>query len=131
MRRIEDLDMAINDLLIINGRNWTQNILTPFKVGRHKLWGDDTGRTMDGKNSGTLIGIFPKITVLIYPKNEAEMMELTEVLDRPSQSISYYSARHKTMKSLGTYTNDYEIIMINTEPYYEAIQVSFITNQKE
>ena len=36
-----------------------------YKCQRAKLWASDTGRTLDGKFKGTLIGIYPKVTMTI------------------------------------------------------------------
>ena len=121
----------VNSLLKINGKDYTAQILTPFKIGRHKIWGSDTGRLMSGDMSGTLVGIFPKITVIFSPKNELEYAELTNVLDTAWQSIEYYNPKIRGFTTLGTYTNDYEMVIINTRPFYDTIQVSFVASGKE
>lgn len=121
----------IKTLLKIDGKNYTHAILTPFKVGRHKIWGEDSGRVLSGKMVGSLVGIFPKLTVIFYPKDEDEMAELLEKLDNESQELEYYNARFKGMTFMGTYTGDYEYEIINLEPTYGAITVSFIAVEKE
>lgn len=121
----------IKTLLKINGQDFTGQILTPFKIGRNKLWADDTGRLLSGDMAGTLIGIFPKITVEFVPRSEEEMSQLLNVLDTAWQSISYYSPKTRSLVDLGTYTNDYEVTVINLEPYYDKIKASFIARSKE
>lgn len=123
--------MPINTLLKINGTDYTGKILTPFKIGRHKLWGEDTGRVMSGEMQGTLIGIFPKLTVLFYPKTPTELANLMIALDSASQSLDYYNPKTQSLSSFGTYTNDYEVNLINLDPYYAEVQVSFIARAKE
>ena len=44
----------------VNGVSLGQ-YLVEAKYGYNKLWGKDTGRNLAGTNSGTLLGIFPKI----------------------------------------------------------------------
>ena len=48
--------------LIVNGLNLGPFILEA-KYGYNKLWSEDSGRNLAGTQSGTLIGIFPKIIV--------------------------------------------------------------------
>lgn len=48
--------------LIVNGLNFGPFILEA-KYGYNKLWASDSGRNLAGVQSGTLIGIFPKIIV--------------------------------------------------------------------
>lgn len=125
--------MAIDVLLKINNKDWTGSIIAPFNIGRHKLWGDDTGRetTMSGKMTGTLVGIFPKLTVILYPKDSNDLQELIKVLDTAWQTVQYYNPKTKALTTLGTYTNDYDIAIVNLEPVTEEIKVSFIATERE
>ena len=53
--------MFINkNSLVINSVNMGQ-YLVEVKYGYNKLWSSDSGRNLAGVQSGTLIGIFPKI----------------------------------------------------------------------
>ena len=123
--------MAITTLLKINGVDYTGSILTPFRVEKNKLWGDDTGRVMTGEMKGTLVGIFPKVIVEFYPKSELELSQLLTVLDTAFQTVEYYDAVTRGLVTMGTYTNDYAYEIINLNPYYSEITVSFIATRKE
>lgn len=121
----------IQSLLVLNGVDYTGSVLTPFDIERNKLWGDDSGRVMSGDFVGTLIGIFPKLVVKILPKTEDELANLLAILDSPTQVVKYYSPRHKRLASLGTYTGDYKLSIVNLDPYYSEITISFIATKKE
>lgn len=123
--------MAINQLFIMNGIDYTPEILTPFKVSRAKLWAEDSGRVMSGEVQGSLIGIFPKISVVFYAKTQAKLSEIMTVLDSPTQNIQYYDSKTQTMKSMSTYTGDYDVNIVNLSPYHSEISVSFISRRKE
>ena len=123
--------MAISTLIKLNGTDYTGKILTPFKVGKNKLWGEDTGRTMSGELFGTLIGVFPKIEVQFFMDDEVELSNLLTILDSAFQTVEYYDPKTRTLVELGTYTNDYVTELITLDPFYEKIQVSFISRRKE
>ena len=123
--------MSIDVLLKLNGTDYTGKILTPFKVGKNKLWGEDTGRTMSGELFGTLIGVFPKIEVQFFMDDEVELSNLLTILDSAFQTVEYYDPKTRTLVELGTYTNDYVTELITLDPFYEKIQVSFISRRKE
>lgn len=123
--------MAISVLLKINGTDYTGSILTPFTIEKNKLWGDDTGRVMSGKMFGTLVGVYPKLTVTFHFKSEVAQSALLAELDTAWQSVEYYNPTTRTMVTMGTYTNDYKVEVINLEPMYNEITVSFIAVDKE
>jgi len=123
--------MGISTLIKLNGVDYTSKVLTPFVIERNKLWGDDTGRTMSGELTGTLIGIFPKIVGSFYVEDEVEFSALLTILDSASQTVEVYDPKSRTLKQYLTYTNDYKIEIINLDPYYKEIQVSFISRRKE
>lgn len=123
--------MAISTLIKLNGVDYTSKVLTPFVIERNKLWGDDTGRTMSGELTGTLIGIFPKIVGSFYVEDEVELSALLTILDSASQTVDVYDAKSRTLKQYLTYTNDYKVEIINLDPFYKEIQVSFISRRKE
>lgn len=79
-----------------------------YKVGYHKLWSSDSGRTMDGRNSGTLVGIFPKITLKIGELSQDEMAELLNLVNVASQNVTYYDTEYKRTVTDSFYFGDIE-----------------------
>lgn len=83
--------------------------LTQVKYGYHKLWSSDSGRTLSGKQSGTLIGIFPKITMTFRRLTQEELAYLAPHFDNARQTIKYTDPNKNTQVSIETYTGDWEI----------------------
>ena len=121
--------MYINkDSLIVNNINLGQYILEA-KYSYNKLWSSDSGRNLAGTQSGTLIGIFPKITVQFRKLTQAELETLAPILDSARQTVKYYDPNKKAMTTMTTYTGDYEIDNkgIIGHVKNEGFQVSFIS----
>lgn len=121
--------MYINkDSLIVNNINLGQYILEA-KYSYNKLWSSDSGRNLAGTQSGTLIGIFPKITVQFRKLTQAELETLAPILDSARQTVKYYDPYKKAMTTMTTYTGDYEIDNkgIIGHVKNEGFQVSFIS----
>lgn len=121
--------MFINkDCLMLNGLD-----LGPFiieaKYGYHKLWASDTGRNLAGVQSGTLIGIFPKITIQFKPLSKIDLEKLAPILDSAIQSLTYYDPVKKTNITLSTYTGDWELTNLNIMQN-EPFSISFISRKK-
>ena len=64
--------------------------LLSAKYEYNKLWGSDTGRNLKGKFSGTLVGIFPKITLTFRKLTKAEMNVIAPILNSGTQTLTYY-----------------------------------------
>ena len=121
--------MFINtDSLKVNGINLGQYIVEA-KYSFNKLWSSDSGRNLAGTQSGTLIGIFPKITVQFRKLTQAELETLAPILDSARQTVKYYDPNKKAMTTMTTYTGDYEIDNkgIIGHVKNEGFQVSFIS----
>ena len=121
--------MFINkDSLKLNGVSLGTYILEA-KYGYHKLWASDSGRNMAGEQTGTLIGIFPKITVQFKRMNQAELESIAPYLDLAQQTIEYYDPNKKQMTTMTTYSNDWETTskMIGK---IEGFSVAFISKKK-
>lgn len=121
--------MFINkDSLKVNGINLGQYILEA-KYSYNKLWSSDSGRNLAGTQSGTLIGIFPKITVQFRKLTQAELETLAQILDSARQTVQYYDPKNKAMTTMTTYTGDYEIDNKGIIGHIknEGFQVSFIS----
>ena len=69
--------------------------LVEAKYSYNKLWDEKSGRNLNGKQVGTLIGIFPKITLSFRKLTKTELEGLVPYLDRANQYIRYYDPRKK------------------------------------
>lgn len=94
--------------ITINGVNMGQYLLEVV-FGYHKLWASDSGRNMAGVQTGTLIGIFPKLTLHFRRLTKSELEIITPILDTARQTTTYYDPNKKQQVSMMTYTGDYEI----------------------
>ena len=125
--------MFINkDSLVINNINMGKYI-SEVKFGYPKLWSSDTGRTLSGNMSGTLIGIFPKLTLQFRPLNKTEFETICGILDSASQSVTYYDPKKKQSVTINTYANDYEVTnkhVIDAYRRNEGFSCSFTSIKK-
>lgn len=96
------------DSVVINNISMGQ-YTTEAKFGYNKLWSGDSGRNMAGVQSGTLIGIFPKIILQFRSLNKDETNLITPILDAPSQTVQYYDPNKNQTVTMTTYTGDYEL----------------------
>lgn len=87
--------------------------LIDYKVEYNKLWSTDTGRSMTGEFSGTLIGIFPKIvlTIRAYRNNMYYKTADTSV----QSGKTYYSKSGNTYSVVGNPTKS------GLSSYYELV----------
>lgn len=99
------------------------------KFGYHKLWGSDTGRNLAGTQSGTLIGIFPKITVQFKKLSQSELEQIAQILDSPTQSITYHDPYKKTKTTMTTYTGDWELVNRGIQKN-QGFSCAFISRKK-
>ena len=83
--------------------------LVSAKFGYHKLWDKKSGRNLAGSQTGTLIGIFPKITMQFRKLTQTELEYLAPFLDSAYQTTNYYDANKKQQTSMTTYSNDWEV----------------------
>lgn len=98
------------------------------KFGYHKIWGKDTGRNMLGSNSGTLLGIFPKITLEFKPKLKREEIKIiSKILNSANQQTIYDDPELDRKVTLSTYTGDWEVVYRNLEQN-EGFSCAFISN---
>lgn len=79
------------------------------KFGYHKLWAKDSGRNLAGTQSGTLLGIFPKITMQFRKLDKDEIELLAPVFDSSYQTTVYYDPNKKANTTMTTYSNDWEL----------------------
>ena len=108
--------------------------LLEVKYGYNKLWSSDSGRNLAGKQSGTLIGIFPKIICQFGKLTKTQLETLVPILDAPRQVVKYYDPNKQAYQEMTTYTGDYEItnksiVDVNGHKN-EGFQISFISVAK-
>lgn len=97
------------DSLIVDGLSLGPFILEA-KYSYNKLWSSDSGRNLAGTQSGTLLGIFPKIIVQFRKLSQSELEQIAPILDSPSQSVTYYDPVKKVNSTISTYTGDWELV---------------------
>ena len=100
--------------------------LTQVKYGYYKLWSSDSGRTLSGKMTGTLIGIFPKIIMTFRRLTPEELVYLSPHFDNARQTIRYRDPNKNQELSMETYTGDWEITYKHLEKG-ESFDLSFIS----
>ena len=122
--------MFINkDSIIVNNISLGQYI-TKAEYQFNKLWGEDSGRNLAGDQSGTFLGIYPKIIVTFRKLTKTELELLVPILDGPYQTLTYYDPNKKQSVTISTYTGDYSfsnenIIGANSHKN-EGFNISFI-----
>ena len=94
--------------ITINGVSMGQ-YLVEAKYGFNKLWSSDSGRNLAGTQSGTLVGIFPKIILQFRKLTKSELEVIIPILDSANQTVTYYDPNKKTNVTMTTYTGDYEV----------------------
>ena len=117
--------------LIVNNIN-LGNYIVEAKYGYNKLWSNDSGRNLAGTQSGTLVGVFPKIVVQFRKLTKSELELLTPILDSARQTVQYYDANKKAMTTMTTYTGDYEVVNKGIIGHIknEGFQISFISTKR-
>ena len=124
--------MFINpNSLIVNNINLGKYIVQAT-YSYNKLWSSDSGRNLAGTQSGTLVGIFPKIVVQFRKLTKSELELLTPILDSSRQTVQYYDPNKKTMTTMTTYTGDYEVVNKGIVGHVknEGFQISFISTKR-
>lgn len=118
--------------IIINGVNMG-NYLLDAEYGYNKLWSSDSGRNLAGSQSGTLIGIFPKLVLEFKPLTKSELEAIVPILDSPRQTVSYYDPNKKTQTTMTTYSGDYKYKnknVISGNVTNEGFSCSFISTSR-
>jgi len=116
----------------INGISFGKYLLQ-VKFGYHKIWSKDSGRNLAGDNSGTLKGIYPKLTMQFRTLTGTELETLSPIFDSVTQSVTYYDPNKKTNITLSTYTGDWEVVnktIIDAFNKNEGFSIAFISNKK-
>lgn len=103
--------------------------ITEARYGFNKLWASDTGRNLAGVQSGTLIGIFPKIILNFRPLTRSELNTIAPILDKARQTVEYYDPNKNKTIAMTTYTGDWELLNKNINQN-ESFSCSFISVKK-
>lgn len=118
--------------IIINNVSIGQ-YLVEAKYGYNKLWASDSGRNLAGTMSGTLLGIFPKLTLEFGRLTKTQLEIIAPILDSAYQTVTYYDPTKQANVTMTTYTGDWE----NTNKYIikddrtnEGFSCSFIAIRK-
>lgn len=121
------------DSLIVNGVNFADYV-TEVKYGYNKIWAEDSGRNLAGTQSGTLIGIFPKLEVSFKKLTKEELETIAPILDKATQNVTYYDPVKKGLYTMSTYTGDWATLNRNTFSNVaranETFSISFIARKK-
>lgn len=121
------------DSLIVNGIS-IGKYLVQAQYQYPKLWGNDTGRNLAGSFSGTLIGIFPKITLQFRKLTKEELEIIAPILDTANQKVTYYDPVKKANITIDTYTGDWNIVNKSIVGHNgiknEGFSISFISKKR-
>lgn len=95
----------------------------------NKLWASDSGRNLAGEQTGTLIGIFPKLVLQFRKLTKNEVHLLAPILDSARQTVQYYDDNKGAMITMTTYTGDWKLVNKGIEQN-EPFSCSFISTRK-
>ena len=115
--------------IIINNVSMGQYLIQA-QYSYNKLWSSDSGRNLAGVQSGTLIGIFPKLILQFRKLTKTELEVIIPILDSARQTVTYYDPNKKANITITTYTGDYEITnkkVIDGSSKNEGFNCSFIS----
>lgn len=117
------------DSIRVNNISMGQYLLQA-KYEYNKLWASDTGRNLAGSLSGTLLGIFPKITLTFRKLTKAEMNIIAPILDSATQTVQYYDPTTNSSKTLTTYTGDWNYVNKRISDKNESFEIAFISRER-
>ena len=113
------------DSIVINGISMGK-YLVQADYEYNKLWASDSGRNLAGKQTGTLIGVFPKIVLQFRSLSKEELHLIAPILDSARQTVQYYDDNKGAMIEMQTYTGDWKITNRNISKN-EGFSCSFIS----
>ena len=116
------------DSVIIDGISMGQ-YCTEAEFGYNKLWSDDSGRNLAGTQSGTLLGIFPKIVLHFKPLKLEEINIIAPILNKARQTVVYYDPDLNRKVTMTTYSGDWKNTNRNINRN-EPFNCSFISVRK-
>lgn len=106
--------MYINkNSLIINNLNIGQYLIE-VEYGYNKVWGNDTGRNLKFKMTGTFGGVVVKLRLKFRKLSQTELELLAPILDSAFQTTSYYDPVLRRQNPIETYTGDWATLNRST-----------------
>lgn len=123
--------ITYNGKTYANGSYVTLGKQTEYTVQYCKLWSSDTGRSMTGENKGTLIGIFPKISVKLGRLSEDEMSAIINLTNQSRADVKYYDVGKKALVTASFYFGDVSAeLERKSTMYHKGTSFSIIANKK-
>ena len=123
--------ITFNGETYANGAFVTLGKQTEYKVQYCKLWSSDTGRSMTGENKGTLIGIFPKISVKLGRLSEDDLSAIINLTNQPRADVNYYDVGAKALVTASFYFGDVSAdLERQSTMYHKGTSFSIIANKK-
>lgn len=123
--------------IVYNGESYAKGTYvtlgkkTEYKVQYCKLWSSDTGRSLTGENKGTLIGIFPKITVTLGRMSEDDMSAIINLTNQSRVNVKYYDVGKKALTKASFYFGDVSAdLERKSSMYHKSVSFSIIANKK-
>lgn len=116
------------DSIVIDGISMGK-YLVQAEYEYNKLWASDSGRNLAGTQTGTLIGVFPKLVLQFRSLSQEELHLLAPILDSARQTTQYYDDNKGAMVTMTTYTGDWKITNRNIGKN-EGFTCSFISTKK-
>lgn len=114
--------------IIIDGVNMGK-YLTQADFEYNKLWSSDSGRNLAGTQTGTLIGIFPKLVLSVRALSKEEVHLLAPIFDKARQTVQYYDDNKGQMTTIITYSGDWKAVSKNMHKC-EPFNISFISTKR-
>lgn len=123
--------IAYNGVNYPNGSYVPLGKKTSYSVAYCKLWASDTGRSMTGENKGTLIGIFPKISVSLGRMSERDASAIINLTMQARANVKYYDVGKMDLVTASFYFGDVSAqIEKQRSMYHKGISFSIIANKK-
>ena len=96
------------DDITIDGIN-IGKYLTKAHFGYHKIWSSKSGRNLAGINSGTLVGIFPKLTLTFRKLDYEETSIILALFNKAENLVTFNNPDlKKKIYNMSCYSNDQE-----------------------
>lgn len=105
----KNVDTSTEMLLIKKGSSWyTVPNVQNAKITDCKLWGNDADRSLTGEFKGTLIGLFPKLSLTVGYQTASERAELSTLLNQAATTVRAYNVSKQKFQIVPFYFNDVE-----------------------